>query len=64
MVRKHPKRGNVFVKVSLEDYKEVDGIKVPFNVRFSFESFEVTLKIEEVRHNVQLEDAMFHKPSR
>ncbi|MGH9969281.1 MAG: LolA family protein [Pyrinomonadaceae bacterium] len=62
MVRKNPRRGNVFVKVSLDDYKDVDGIKVPFNVRFAFESFDLSMKIEELKHNVPLEDAMFHKP--
>jgi len=62
MVRKDPKRGNVFVKVHLEDYREVDGVKIPFNVRFAFESFDVTVKMDEVQHNVDIPDSFFIKP--
>lgn len=63
MVRRDPRRGNVFVKVTLDDYREVDGVKVPFNLRFSFESFELRMTVDELQHNVPLEDAMFKKPS-
>lgn len=62
MVRKDPKRGNVFVKVHLEDYREVDGVKIPFNVRFAFESFDVIMKIDEIKHNVDIPDSLFKKP--
>ena len=62
MVRKSPQRGNVFVKVHLEDYREVDGVKVPFKVRFAFESFNVTLQMDELKHNVQIDDGFFKKP--
>jgi hypothetical protein len=62
MVRKDPQRGNVFVKVSLEDYKDVDGVKVPFSVRFAFESYDFTIKIDDLKHNVPIDDAMFKKP--
>ena len=63
MVRREPKRGNVFVKVTLDDYREVDGVKVPFKVRFAFESFDLRLTIDELQHNIPLEDAMFKKPA-
>lgn len=62
MVRRNPKRGNVFVKVHLEDYREVDGVKVPFTIRFTFESFELTLKMDELKHNVAIDDSLFKKP--
>jgi hypothetical protein len=62
MVRRNPQRGNVFVKVHLSDYRDVDGIKVPFNIRFAFESFELKLTINELQHNVPIDDAMFRKP--
>jgi hypothetical protein len=62
MVRKVPNRGHVFVKVHLDDYREVDGLKVPFKVRFAFESFDFTLKLDELKHNVPIDDAMFRKP--
>ncbi len=62
MVRRTPQRGNVFVKVHLEDYREIDGVKVPFKVRFAFESFELTLNVDELEHNVAIDDALFAKP--
>lgn len=62
MARQQPQRGTVFVKVHLNDYKEVDGVKVPFNVRFSFESFSFTVKIDELEHNLRIDDAFFKKP--
>ena len=62
MVRRNPQRGNIFVKVNLEDYREVDGVKVPFKVRFVFESFELTLNVDVLEHNVALDDSLFAKP--
>lgn len=62
MVRRNPQRGNIFVKVHLDDYREVDGVKVPFKVRFAFESFDLTLKIDTLKHNVPIDDAVFEKP--
>ncbi len=62
MARRDPRRGTVFVKVHLDDYREVDGVKVPFSVRFAFESFDFTIKINDLRHNVSIDDAVFKKP--
>ena len=45
-----------------EDYREVDGIKIPFTVRRSRPGFSFTYKFDEVRHNVAIEDARFNKP--
>ncbi|MGI8732293.1 MAG: hypothetical protein ACR2LM_03200 [Pyrinomonadaceae bacterium] len=62
MVRRNPERGNIFVKVHLDDYREIDGVKVPFKVRFAFESFDLTLKVDLLEHNVPIDDAIFEKP--
>lgn len=62
MVRRNPQRGNIFVKVHLDDYREVDGVKVAFKVRFAFESFDLTLKVDVLKHNVPIDDALFKKP--
>jgi len=63
MARKQPKRGTIFVKVHLDDYKDVSGLKVPFKVRFSFESFSLMVMVEKLEHNVDIDDAIFRKPS-
>jgi hypothetical protein len=62
MARKQAGRGTVFVKVHLDDYRAVDGLKVPFSIRFAFESFDLSMKLDEVKHNVAIDDAMFRKP--
>lgn len=62
MARRQPNRGTVFVKVHLDDYKDVDGLKVPFNVRFAFESFSFNVKLQELEHNIAIDDAIFRKP--
>jgi hypothetical protein len=63
MIRRNPKGGNVFVKVHLDDYRDVDGVKVPFKVRFAFESFDLIMNIDELKHNVAIDDSIFKKPS-
>jgi len=62
MARSVPNRGTVFVKVHVDDYREVSGVKMPFAVRFAFESFNVQLKMDEIEANVPIDDAMFKKP--
>ncbi len=47
----------------LEDYKEVDGVKLPFIVRQSNPNLSFVVKISEVRHNVSIDDAKFAKPA-
>jgi hypothetical protein len=48
-----------------EDYREVDGVKIPFTVRVSYVDPFIgwTRKVTEVKHNVPLEDSKFAKPA-
>ena len=62
MARRVPNRGIVFVKVHLDEYKDVGGVKMPFNVRFAFESFNFRIKMDKIEHNVAIDDAIFRKP--
>jgi hypothetical protein len=62
MARRVPRRGNVFVKVHLGDYREIDGVKEPFSVRFAFESFDFTIKLNDLKHNPSIDDSVFKKP--
>jgi hypothetical protein len=62
MARRQEGRGTVFVKVHLDDYKEVGGLKVPFKVRFNFESFTLLVQVNELEYNVPIDDAIFRKP--
>ena len=48
-----------------EDYREVDGVKLPFTIRASYVDPFIgwTRKFTEIKHNVPLEDSKFTKPA-
>lgn len=62
MARRQPKRGTVFVKVYPEDYRDLTGVKVPFRIRFVFESFTFAVQLDELQYNVPVDDAVFRRP--
>ena len=49
------------------DYKAVDGVKVPQTLKYQFgqggNTIEFTIKIVDVKHNVEVPDSKFAKPS-
>src|SRR5215475_3106109 len=53
-------KGKVPVETYYEDYREVDGIKLPFTIRQPTNKY--TFKVNEVRHNVPIEEAKFISP--
>jgi hypothetical protein len=55
--------GRATFTTDLEDYREVDGIKVPFTVRQTNPNVSLVIKITEVKHNVPIDDAQFAKPA-
>lgn len=55
--------GKVPVQIFVEDYRDVDGIKIPFRIRQVLPQFEMMLKISEVKHDGPVDDAAFKKPS-
>jgi hypothetical protein len=44
------------------DYRDVDGIKLPFEIRSSSPIQNFTIAITKVEHNVAVDDALFSKP--
>lgn len=56
-------QGKLAFEIYLEDYKEVDGVKMPFTTRRNSPAFSFTIKLEEVKHNVPIDDAKFNKPA-
>lgn len=56
-------QGKMAVQVFMEDYKDVDGIKIPHTIRQVTSAFTITIKLEEVKHNVPIDDAKFNKPA-
>ncbi|HSE98595.1 MAG TPA: hypothetical protein VLD57_10055 [Blastocatellia bacterium] len=55
--------GKIPVETYIEDYREIDGVKLPFTVRQVLPQFSIIIKIEQVKHNVPIEDAKFEKPA-
>jgi hypothetical protein len=44
------------------DWREVDGIQLPFSITQSMGQMTLGFTIEEVKHNVPLEEAVFRRP--
>jgi hypothetical protein len=45
------------------DYRTVDGVKIPFTVEQSDSQLAFSIRLEQVRHNVELKDSDFEKPA-
>lgn len=63
VLTQHAPQGAVTVQEELTDYRDVDGVKMPFSIKQTTPQFEFTIKVTEVHHNVQLDDAQFTKPA-
>jgi zinc protease len=51
-------------QIDFEDYREVDGVRLPFTVRVSNIDtyFSSTRRFSEIRHNVDVDDSVFAQP--
>jgi hypothetical protein len=55
-------QGTIDIDTKLSDYREVDGVKLAFEIRQDRSDFSFTLKLTEVKHNVPIDDAKFDMP--
>jgi outer membrane lipoprotein-sorting protein len=46
------------------DYKEVDGVKVPFRIRTSSSVQTISITFTNIEHNVKVDESLFVKPGR
>jgi hypothetical protein len=60
--RQGPDGSPMQVQAYVEDYRVVDGVKVPFVMRQVTSMFTMVMRLVEVKHNVTLDDKMFKKP--
>ena len=56
-------QGRVVSETSFDDYRETDGVKVARSSRAVVGAATITMKIEEIKHDVALEDKIFVKPA-
>ena len=47
---------------TLEDYREVDGIKVPYKLTSSSSVQSFTVTLDKIAHNVEVDEKLFSKP--
>lgn len=61
--QQHTDQGVNAVAEDFKDYREVDGVKLPFEILQVNGQSNLTIKLGEVHHNVDLEDSEFAKPT-
>lgn len=54
--------GKRSVEEYYDDYRVVDGVKMPFSLRQVSPGMEIIIKITEVKQNVPVDDSKFNKP--
>ena len=50
-------------QIDYDDYRDVDGVKVPFRMTFSQPESALTVQIDTVQQNSPIDDAQFAKPA-
>lgn len=65
LVRSDVTLRGITIQARFEDYRDVDGVKLPFITRRtrSSDGFQWSDQFAEIRHNVTIEDAKFTKPA-
>ena len=56
-------QGEMATETYYEDYKDVDGVKVPHTMKITNPQFSFVIKMTEIKSNVKIEDAKFAKPA-
>jgi hypothetical protein len=56
--------GIVLYEVDYDDYKDVDGLKLPSTVRRKTPDYTLTYRFTEIKQNVPVDDAKFNKPEK
>jgi len=57
----HDAEGPIEYRVDYDDYREVDGVKLPFAIHQTSGNSTLIIKIGGVRHNVEIPDSQFSK---
>jgi hypothetical protein len=55
--------GRLPTQLDFSDYREVDGVKVPFRIAAIRPTARNTIQLEQAEHNVSIEDSKFMKPA-
>ncbi len=55
--------GKVPTQIDYSDYRDVDGIKMPFHMTFAWLDGRDTIQLSEIQTNVPIEDSKFGRPA-
>jgi hypothetical protein len=58
-----PEVGNIEQTIDFSDYRDVDGVKVPFTIKGSSAVQTFTMTASTIEHNVSVDPALFGKPA-
>jgi len=56
-------QGPTMIQTFLDDFRDVEGCKLPFLLRQSGADFEIVLKVTDLKVNAEVDDAIFAKPA-
>ncbi|HET6891166.1 MAG TPA: hypothetical protein VFH31_08710, partial [Pyrinomonadaceae bacterium] len=51
------------IEIYFDDWKEVDGIKLPFSLTQSLPGLTLGITLKEIKHNTTLDDSLFESPT-
>ena len=57
-------QGEIDVTMTMEDYQDIDGIKLPMKSTITNPAFTGTLSLTSVKHNLEIDDALFASPKK
>jgi hypothetical protein len=60
---RHTPDGSMEFSANIADYREVDGVKLPFRVEQASSQAAFTITFTDIQHNADLPDSLFAKPS-
>jgi Thioredoxin len=55
-------RGPIRVQMRYSDWREVDGVKLPFKIMQSMPNLKFVFTVRDVKHNLPVDDKVFEKP--
>ena len=57
-----PQMGEVEQTTEFADFRDVDGVKVPFTIKSSSSAQSFTITLTKVEHNSKIDETLFVKP--
>jgi tetratricopeptide (TPR) repeat protein len=64
VVRTNTSQRPVPVEIYLDDWREVDGIKLPFRITQGFPGMSVAITLTDIKHNLAIDDSLFERPTK